>query len=62
MSDGDPRYEACTLPGQQVDTGEQTERAVALVFVIARERLVHARPRRQVGRGVVDRLDAGFSS
>jgi hypothetical protein len=43
---------------QQVDAGEQAQRAVALVFLVARESLVRPGPPRQIGRGVADRLDA----
>ena len=46
------------LAGEQVDPGEQAERAVALVFVITREGRVRSRLRRQVGCGAADRLDA----
>jgi hypothetical protein len=45
---------------QQVDPGQQAERAVALVFVVARERRVRSRLWRQVGCCVADGLDAGF--
>src|ERR1700678_3944712 len=46
------------LAGEQVDPGEQAERAVALVFMIARDVWTRSRPQRQVRRGVADRLDA----
>jgi hypothetical protein len=36
------------LAGQQVDTGQQADRTVALVFMIARERRMHAGLRRQI--------------
>ena len=45
---------------QQVDPSQQAQRAMALVFVVACERLVRSGLRRQVGRGVADRLDAGL--
>src|SRR5580658_1306146 len=51
--------DACMhVAGEQVDPGQQTERAVALVFVIAGEAGMRSRPRRQVGGSVADRLDA----
>jgi hypothetical protein len=46
------------LPGQRIDARKQAQRAMALVFVVAREALVDARFGRQVGCGVADRLDA----
>ena len=48
------------LAGEQIDPSEQAQRAVALVFVIAREARMRSRPRWQVGCGVADCLDAGF--
>jgi hypothetical protein len=48
------------VTGEQVDASQQTECAVALVFVIARERRVRSGPRRQVGSGIADRLYAGL--
>jgi hypothetical protein len=46
--------------GEQVDASQQAQRAVALVFVVAREGRVRPKLRRQVGRSVADRLDAGL--
>lgn len=46
------------MAGERVDAGQQAQRAVALVLVVARERRMRAWPRRQVGRGVADRLNA----
>jgi hypothetical protein len=48
------------LAGEQVDPGEQAQCAVALVFVVARKALMLPRLRRQVGRGIGERLDAGL--
>src|SRR6266700_3909930 len=42
-------HEGVNLAGQQVDTGQQADRAVALVFVIAREGRVNVRLGRQIG-------------
>ena len=46
------------LAGQQVDAGQQADRAVALVFMIARERRMHAGLRRQIRCRRCNRLDA----
>src|SRR5208337_3244097 len=46
--------------GEQVDAGQQTDRAVALILVIAREGRVLARLGRQVRSRGRDRLDAGL--
>src|SRR5580692_3402165 len=46
------------LPGEQVDTCQQAQRPIALVFMLARDARVLARDRRQIGRCVGDRLDA----
>ena len=46
------------LAGQQVDTGQQADRAVALVFVVAREGRMNVRFGWQFGSGRRDRLDA----
>ena len=52
--------ESMDLAGEQIDAGQQTDRAVALIFMIAREGRMHAGLRRQVRGGVGDRLDAGL--
>src|SRR5712675_2198795 len=46
------------LAGEQIDPGQQAERAVALVLMIARECRVGARYRRQIRRCGSDRLDS----
>ena len=46
------------LPGQQIYARKQAERAVALVFVVAREPFVRSRLWWQVRRRVADRLNA----
>ena len=46
------------LAGQQIDPGQQAQRAVSLVLMITGERGVRSRLRRQVRRGVADRLNA----
>src|ERR1700688_4015024 len=46
------------LARQQVDPGEQAQRAMALVFMITRPSRVRPRLRRPVGGGAADRLDA----
>src|SRR5215471_2629753 len=52
--------EGVNLTGEQIDAGQQTDRAVALVLVIAREGRMPARLGRKVwGRGG-DRLDTGL--
>src|SRR5208337_1851207 len=48
------------LAGQQVDAGQQTDRAVALILMIAREGRVLAGLGRQVRSRRRDRLDAGL--
>ena len=48
------------LAGEQIDAGQQADRAVALVFVIAREGRMHAGLGRQVRGRRCDRLDAGL--
>jgi hypothetical protein len=52
--------EGVNLAGQQIDADQQTDGAVTLVFMIARESRMHAGLRRQVrGRGG-NRLDTGL--
>ncbi len=46
--------------GEQVDAGQQADRAVAFIFMIAREGRVRAGLGRQIRGGRGDRLDAGF--
>src|SRR5262249_49906377 len=46
------------LAGQQIDAGQQTDRAMALVFMIASKGRVNVRFGRQVRRRRCDRLDA----
>jgi hypothetical protein len=46
------------LAGEQIDPGQQAERAMALVLTIARECRVGARHRRQIRRCGRDRLDS----
>jgi len=48
------------LPGEQINAGQQTDRAMAFVLVIAREGRMPARLGRQVRGGVGDRLNAGL--
>jgi hypothetical protein len=48
------------LPGQQVDPGQKARRAMTFVFVVACERRVRSGLRRQIRRGVADRLDTGL--
>ena len=48
------------LAGEQIDPGQQAERAMALVFVVAREGRMNVRFGWQVGSGRRDRLDAGL--
>ena len=48
--------------GQQIDAGEQAQRAVALIFVVAREARVTPRLRRKVGRVLPIAWIPGFSS
>ena len=44
------------LAAQQVDPGEQTGCAMALVFMVTGKALMRPRLQRQVGRGGADRL------
>jgi len=44
------------LAGEQVDPGQQADRAMALVFVVAAEGLMQTRLRRQIRRRRADRL------
>src|ERR1700739_2241173 len=46
------------LSGEQVNTRQQAQRPVALVFMVARDARMLARDRWQVRRRVGDRLDA----
>ena len=46
------------LPGHEIDPGEQADRAVALVFVVAREACMPTRLGRQIRTCRCDRLDA----
>jgi hypothetical protein len=48
------------LAGEQIDTGQQTDCAIALVLVIAREGRMFAGLRRQVRGGRSERLNAGL--
>ena len=41
------------LAGDQIDAGQQAQRAVPPIFVVARERRMRSRLRRQVWRGGV---------
>jgi hypothetical protein len=43
--------------GEQINPGQQAERAVALVFIVARKGRVHTGLGRQVRRRRCDRLD-----
>ena len=52
--------EGVNLPGEQIDAGQQTDRAVALVLVIARDGRMPAGLGRQVRGRVGDRLDTGL--
>jgi hypothetical protein len=49
---------ACTRPASRSIPGQQTENAVALVFVVARECHVRSGLRRQIGCRVTNGLDA----
>ena len=51
---------SANLAGEQVDPGEQAQRAMTLVFMIARPARMRPRLRRQVGGGAADRLDSGL--
>ena len=46
------------LAGEQINPGEQAERAMALILVIAREGRMHAGLGRQIRRRRRNRLDA----
>src|SRR6516162_5561977 len=48
------------LAGEQIDTGQQTDRAIALVLMSAREGRMFAGLRRQVRGGRSERLNARF--
>src|SRR5271168_1436387 len=48
------------LARNQIDPSEQAQRAMALVFMIPRERLMLPWPRGQVRCGIADCLDAGL--
>ena len=48
------------LAGDEIDPGQQADRAVALVFMLAGEGRMHARLGRQVRGGRCDRLNAGL--
>ena len=52
--------EGVNLAGEQIDAGQQTDRAVALVFMIARGSGMHAGLGRQVRGRVGDCLDTGL--
>src|ERR1700726_890442 len=52
--------EGMNLPGEQIDPGQQAERAMAFVLMITREGRVDAGYRRQIGRGCCDGLDSRF--
>src|ERR1700728_163042 len=52
--------EGMELAGQQIDASQQTERAMALVFMIPGEGRMDAGFGRQVGRRRCDGLDAGL--
>jgi len=52
--------EGVNLTGEQIDAGQQTDCAVALVLVIAREGRMPARLGRKVWGRVGDRLDTGL--
>jgi hypothetical protein len=49
---------ALDLPGKQVDSGRQAQRAMTFVLVIPREGRVDAGPGRQIGCGGCDGLDS----
>ena len=55
-------HQGVNLAGQQVDTGQQADRAVALVFVVAREGRMNAGFGRQSGAVVAIAWMPGFSS
>src|SRR4029077_9228018 len=50
--------EGMNLPGEQIDPGQQAERAMAFVLMITREGRVDAGYRRAIGRGCCDGLDS----
>src|SRR5690348_5864431 len=52
--------QSMNLTGEEVDAGEQTEGAVALVLVVTREAWIKAGFGRQIWRGGGDRLDTGL--
>jgi hypothetical protein len=52
--------ERMNLAGHEIDAGQQADRAVTLVFMVARETWVHAWPRPQVLSGGRDRLNTGL--
>src|SRR5262245_16590203 len=54
--------EGMDLASQQIDASQQTERAMALVFMIPGEGRMDTGLGRQVGSRRGDGLDAGFSS
>src|ERR1700738_3296632 len=49
--------EGMDLAGEQIDAGQQAERAIAFVLMITCEGRVDARDRRQIGRGRCDGLN-----
>jgi len=51
-----------TLPGEQIDAGQQVERAMAFVLMIAREGRMDARLGAQSGAVVAMAWIPGFSS
>src|SRR5215831_4778998 len=51
-------YQGMDLAGEEINPGEQAERAVALVLVVTRKARKHARLGRQIRPGGCDRLDA----
>jgi hypothetical protein len=48
------------LTGEQIDAGQQADRAVTLIFMIARQGRMGARLGRQIQRRRSNRLDAGL--
>ena len=52
--------EGMDLAGEQINPGQQAERAMAFVLVIARKGGVDARLGRQIGRCGCDGLDSGL--
>jgi hypothetical protein len=53
--------EGMNLPIEQIDPGQQTERAMALVFVVTREGGANTRHGRQVRGCRCDGMDTWFS-